>query len=89
MKNDWNVTDTGFLNSNNSRLYQRARLIDDAHNKEGRRNKVTVKGEGWKEKKEREGRKKEAGRSCFGGLCSHLSPIMMMGEGPLQYPTPQ
>jgi len=67
MKNDWNVTDTGSLNSNNSRLYQRARLIDDTHNKEGGRNKVTVKGEGWKEKKERGGKEEGSRAELFWG----------------------
>lgn len=45
------------------------------------------RGKGGKRKKEKGG-EKEAGRSSYGGPCSHLSPIMKMGEGPLQYPTP-
>lgn len=56
------------------------------HNKEGGRNKVRVeRGKGGKRKKRKKGGEKEAGRSCYGGPCSHLSPVMKMGEGPLQY----
>ncbi len=57
------------------------------HNQEGGRNKVRVKGgRVERTKKRRVGRRKLGGADW--GPCSHLSPIMKMGEGSLQYPTP-
>lgn len=62
-------------------------LLVSTHNQEGGRNKVRVKG-GRVERKKREGWGEGSWAELFGGPCSHLSPIMKMGEGPFQYPTP-
>ncbi len=78
---------TGHLNTKKTQLYQRTRLIGE-YTQSGRREEQSEGegGKGGKNKKRRVGRRKLGG--AVWGPCSHLSPIMKMGEGPLQYPTP-